>query len=86
MQRQQIPLKVPRHIGIIMDGTADGQKNGSSAPYGAQAGAKAVKQYLLRCIDLRSNTDAVRFSTENWNRPPQEVKTIMDLMGSICST
>ncbi|MDR0961356.1 MAG: isoprenyl transferase [Mediterranea sp.] len=74
--------KVPAHIAIIMDGNGRWAKQrGKERCYGHHAGAetvhiiaKAAAQLGVKYLTLYT------FSTENWNRPPEEVEALMTLL------
>ncbi|MEG0546144.1 MAG: isoprenyl transferase [Oscillospiraceae bacterium] len=72
---------LPRHIGIIMDGNGRWAKNQGLPRYkGHIEGAKNFRQIGELAGDLGiSCITFYAFSTENWKRPPEEVKAIMDL-------
>ena len=74
-------LKIPAHIAIIMDGNGRWAKaRHMPRTYGHAQGAKVLEQILEDCSDLGVEYFTVyAFSTENWARPYEEVKTIMDL-------
>lgn len=71
-----------QHIAVIMDGNGRwAQKRGLPRAAGHRKGAETVKE-----IAKAANERGVRFltlyafSTENWQRPKDEVKTLMDLL------
>ena len=71
----------PEHIGIILDGNRRWASNHSLNPnLGHYYGADKTEEMLRWCLDLgvRSITLYV-FSTENFNRPREEVKDLMRL-------
>lgn len=73
---------LPRHIAIIMDGNGRwAQKRSLPRLAGHSAGAKVFKDIARYCnkIGLEYLT-VYAFSTENWKRPKEEVKGIMDLL------
>ena len=74
-------LKIPAHIAIIMDGNGRWAKaRHMPRTYGHAQGAKVLEQTLEDCSDLGVRFFTVyAFSTENWARPYEEVKTIMNL-------
>lgn len=74
-------LKIPQHIAIIMDGNGRWAKaRHMPRTYGHAQGAKVLEQTLEDCDSLGVKYFTVyAFSTENWARPYEEVKTIMDL-------
>lgn len=72
---------VPRHVAIIMDGNGRwALKRGKSRSEGHIAGARRVKDILRWCGErgIRYLT-VYAFSTENWNRPHEEVAGLMKL-------
>ena len=79
---------VPEHVAIIMDGngrwaTQRGKKRGE----GHKAGAKTLGNVLEWCGDrgIRYLT-VYAFSTENWKRPKEEVRGLMDLFARMLKT
>ena len=73
---------LPTHIAIIMDGNGRWAKKRSlPRTAGHVAGAKTFKNIARYCnkIGLKYLTDYA-FSTENWKRPRDEVKGIMNLL------
>lgn len=80
-QMADIELKIPQHIAIIMDGNGRwAKKRHRPRTYGHTKGAKVLEQILEDCDDLGVKYLTVyAFSTENWARPYEEVKLIMDL-------
>ena len=74
--------RLPEHVAIIMDGNGRWAKaQGKPRSYGHQEGVvsvhtimDAVTQLGLRYLTLYT------FSTENWNRPEEEVQALMSLM------
>ncbi|MFV0496971.1 MAG: isoprenyl transferase [Candidatus Fimivivens sp.] len=73
---------VPVHIAIIMDGNGRWAKKRSLArSVGHRQGTKALRPIIRHCrnIGVQYLTLYV-FSTENWNRPPNEVAGIMSLL------
>ena len=74
--------KVPSHVAVIMDGNGRWAKQkGKPRVFGHKNGVKAVRQ----TIDAAGNAGVkaltlFAFSTENWNRPKAEVKTLMTLL------
>jgi len=75
-------LRVPVHIAVIMDGNGRWAKNrGLERIYGHQEGVTSVKKVIeaasyagIKYLTLYT------FSTENWNRPKEEVDALMELM------
>lgn len=74
--------RVPQHVAIIMDGNGRwARERGLSRTDGHRAGRDAVRRTLDACCDLGIATLTLyAFSTENWNRPPDEVDGLMVLL------
>src|SRR6185295_5766672 len=76
------PTKLPRHVAIIMDGNGRwAQRRGQPRVEGHRRGARSVKEVVraAREIGLRALT-LYAFSSQNWDRPPEEVATLMQLL------
>ena len=74
-------LVIPRHIAIIMDGNGRWAKErGKIRLEGHRAGASSLERILKYAGNIGVEYLTVyAFSTENWTRPDQEVKFIMNL-------
>jgi undecaprenyl diphosphate synthase len=73
--------KVPQHIAIIMDGNRRwAQQRSMPKALGHARGAQRVRGIVQACSDrgIRYLT-LFAFSTENWQRPPDEVSSLMGL-------
>lgn len=76
------PTRLPKHIGIIMDGNGRwAKKRGLPRTFGHREGAKVFQKIVEYCgeIGLKYLT-VYAFSTENWSRPKDEVDSIMKLL------
>ena len=73
---------IPRHIAIILDGNGRwAKKRGLPRTAGHAAGAETFRKIATYCKNIGVNYLTVyAFSTENWSRPEEEVKTIMKLL------
>lgn len=83
MYREQIDLeRIPRHVAIIMDGNGRWAKQrGQERSYGHQAGAETVHLIAEEAARLGVKyLTLYTFSTENWNRPSDEVSALMGLL------
>lgn len=71
-----------KHIAIIMDGNRRWAKNkGLPSAIGHKKGVDALKKTMRACDDFGVKYLTVyAFSTENWNRKPEEVSFLMDLL------
>ena len=76
------PQNLPKHIAIIMDGNGRWAKEkGQLRVFGHENGTKSVRTTVESCAELGiKNLTLYAFSTENWNRPKLEVKTLMQLL------
>ncbi|MEH2169615.1 MAG: isoprenyl transferase [Nostoc sp.] len=75
------PQKIPQHIAVIMDGNGRwATSRGLPRIAGHRQGAKTLKELLRCCKDwgIKALT-AYAFSTENWQRPVEEVDFLMHL-------
>lgn len=74
--------KIPSHIAIIMDGNGRwAKKRGLDRSYGHKEGVTAVRKVVEAAGNVGVNFLTIyAFSTENWNRPDEEVDALMELM------
>jgi undecaprenyl diphosphate synthase len=74
--------RIPYHVAIIMDGNGRwAKKRGLPRSAGHRAGVKALKRTVIASKELGIKILTVyAFSTENWNRPKDEVDTLMNLL------
>jgi undecaprenyl diphosphate synthase len=72
----------PRHVAIIMDGNGRwAKKKGHERLYGHNFGVESIRQTLKAALELKvSYLTLYAFSTENWNRPKEEVDGLMDIL------
>ena len=72
---------IPNHIAIIMDGNGRwAKKRGLARSFGHMEGAKTLRNALEYLTEIGVKYLTVyAFSTENWNRPQDEVSTLMKL-------
>lgn len=83
LYKDQIDLnRIPRHVAIIMDGNGRWAKQrGHERSYGHQAGAETVHVIAEEASKLGIKyLTLYTFSTENWNRPSDEVAALMGLL------
>jgi tritrans,polycis-undecaprenyl-diphosphate synthase [geranylgeranyl-diphosphate specific] len=82
ISRNLRPENMPKHVAIIMDGNRRFSKiqGNMDAVDGHQKGIGTLERVLDWCVDLGIEiVTAYAFSTENFNRPPNEVKGLMRL-------
>lgn len=74
--------KLPEHIAIIMDGNGRwAQNQGKFRVFGHESGVLSVKDIVEGCVEIGIKYLTVyAFSTENWNRPQDEVNALMELL------
>jgi len=74
--------KLPNHIAIIMDGNGRWAKEkGHDRLYGHYHGVESVRNILEGCAELNIKyLTLYTFSTENWDRPKDEVDALMELL------
>ncbi|EIJ67369.1 polyprenyl diphosphate synthase [Pasteurella bettyae] len=75
------PNKIPQHIAIIMDGNGRWAKQkGKMRIFGHKNGVMAVRKSVSYALKIGVNALTLyAFSSENWNRPEQEVSALMTL-------
>lgn len=73
--------RIPKHLAIIMDGNGRwAEQRKTIRSVGHRAGAKAVQIAIEFCLEKRiQSLTLFAFSSENWNRPAEEVGTLMKL-------
>ncbi len=78
---QLAPERLPAHVAVIMDGNGRwARQRGLPRVMGHRAGVEALKRTLRLCSDWGIGAlTAYAFSTENWNRPGEEVSFLMTL-------
>ena len=74
--------RLPKHIAIIMDGNGRWAKErGEDRVYGHHEGVISVREIVNACGEIGiSYLTLYAFSTENWNRPREEVNALMELL------
>ena len=74
--------RLPRHVGIIMDGNGRwAKKNKLGVALGHRRGVETLREIIRHTDDLGIGALSIyAFSTENWNRSPEEVGALMQLI------
>jgi undecaprenyl diphosphate synthase len=77
--------KVPRHVAIIMDGNGRWAKQRNLPRIaGHRAGTENIRRIIESCIRYGvRHLSLYAFSTENWNRPEEEVKGLLAILGEV---
>ena len=80
-------LNIPKHVAIILDGNGRwAKKRFLPRNAGHAAGAKNVEKIIKDAHDMGIKYITMyAFSTENWNRPDDEVKALMKLLRNYLS-
>ena len=80
---ERTDVRPPRHIAIILDGNGRwAKKRGLPRTAGHAVGSETFRKIATYCKNIGVEYLTVyAFSTENWNRPEEEVGTIMKLLG-----
>jgi undecaprenyl diphosphate synthase len=75
---------LPEHVAVIMDGNGRwAKKKGNQRIFGHKNGVKAVRDTVEAAGEIGVKyLTLYAFSTENWNRPKQEVDALMSLLVS----
>lgn len=75
-------MKIPKHVAVILDGNGRwAKKRFMPRNYGHVQGSKTVEKILEDAYDLGIEYFTIyAFSTENWNRPNEEVEALMKLL------
>ena len=78
---ESVQSSIPRHVAIIMDGNNRwARQRGLRGVEGHKQGAKTVRDTVENCA--RAGVEVLTvyaFSSENWNRPEDEVSALMSL-------
>tara|TARA_R110002124_G_scaffold63350_41_gene173462 strand:- start:1315 stop:2076 length:762 start_codon:yes stop_codon:yes gene_type:complete len=79
---QRAPLRVPTHLGVIMDGNGRwATARGKRRTEGHIEGVKALRNMVELCINYGvKHLTVFSFSSENWSRPREEVAFIFNLL------
>ncbi len=82
LKEKLIAEKLPRHIAIIMDGNGRWAKEkGKDRLFGHYSGVESVRNIVEGCAELQIGfLTLYAFSTENWDRPKDEVTGLMELL------
>lgn len=74
--------RIPQHVAIIMDGNGRwAEQRGKERTEGHAKGVEVVKKIMENAVELGIRyLTLYTFSTENWNRPEEEIAALMDLL------
>ena len=81
-QEQLDKSRIPQHVAIIMDGNGSwAEQQGKPRTEGHIRGVEVVRKIMENAVELGIKyLTLYTFSTENWNRPEQEVTALMGLL------
>ena len=81
-QEQLDKSRIPQHVAIIMDGNGRwAEQQGKPRTEGHIRGVEVVRKIMENAVELGIKyLTLYTFSTENWNRPEQEVTALMGLL------
>ena len=83
MNKEKLDLnKIPQHVAIIMDGNGRwAKKHGEDRVFGHISGVKSIRNVLEAALEIGVKyLTLYAFSTENWDRPKEEVDALMNLL------
>lgn len=74
--------RIPRHVAVIMDGNGRwAEKHGKARVFGHERGVESVRSVVEGAGEIGvKHLTLYAFSTENWNRPKEEVDALMGLL------
>ena len=81
----KLPDQVPTHVAIIMDGNGRwARARGLPRLAGHRAGVENLRRVLEACVEFGIEYLTIyAFSTENWNRPVEEVRGLMNILEEV---
>lgn len=79
-EHQLAPDELPQHVAIIMDGNGRwAAQRKKPRVFGHKQGAESLRSVIKACVEFNIKYLSVyAFSTENWRRPTDEVRFLMD--------
>ncbi len=80
-----LPKNIPRHIAVIMDGNGRwANSRGLPRLAGHRAGTENLRRVIEGCVEYGVQYLTIyAFSTENWERPEEEVKGLMMIVEDV---
>jgi undecaprenyl diphosphate synthase len=78
--KKGLHMKLPRHIAIVMDGNGRwAKKRGLLRVAGHKVGVESIRVVIKACAEKKIDVLTLfAFSTENWERPKDEVSYLME--------
>ncbi len=86
--KKELPEPVPSHVAIIMDGNGRwARSRGLPRLAGHRAGVENLRRVIEASVEFGISTLTIyAFSTENWERPPAEVRGLMGIVEEVIDT
>jgi undecaprenyl diphosphate synthase len=83
--KEQIPEKIPTHVAIIMDGNGRwARARGLPRLAGHRAGVENLRRVIEACVEFGVQYLTIyAFSTENWDRPRDEVRGLINILEDV---
>ncbi len=83
--QEALPLKIPKHVAIIMDGNGRwALSRGLPRLAGHRAGTENLRRVIEACAEFGIQyLTLYAFSTENWGRPVEEVRGLMRILEDV---
>ena len=80
-----LPESIPQHVAIVMDGNGRWAKSrGLPRLAGHRAGTENLRRIIKACVEFGIRYLTVyAFSTENWDRPEEEVTGLMGIFDEV---
>jgi undecaprenyl diphosphate synthase len=84
-KKRDLPEVIPNHVAIIMDGNGRwARKRGLPRLAGHRAGVENLRRILEACVEFGVKYLTIyAFSTENWERPAEEVRGLMNILEEV---
>jgi undecaprenyl diphosphate synthase len=83
--KTKLPEKIPTHVAIIMDGNGRwARARGLPRLAGHRAGVENLRRVIEACVEFKIQYLTIyAFSTENWNRPRDEVLGLINILEDV---
>jgi undecaprenyl diphosphate synthase len=84
-KKASLPEKIPAHVAIIMDGNGRwARARGLPRLAGHRAGVENLRRVIEAAVEFGIRTLTIyAFSTENWARPPDEVRGLLNILEDV---
>jgi undecaprenyl diphosphate synthase len=83
--KASLPEKIPAHVAIILDGNGRwARARGLPRLAGHRAGVENLRRVIEAAVEFGIHTLTIyAFSTENWTRPPDEVRGLLNILEGV---